>query len=241
MLSPHDGSLRVSSLHLQRGPSRLLDGVDITALPGEIVGLFGPSGAGKSTLFRVLAGEIPATSGVVRLGARELATEPLWQRARLGLGYLPQTPSVLADLTVRENLTVFEASARSRAAFMPLSLDELLVDLGLQSRLHLRASSLSGGERRRLEFVRALLGRPSLLLCDEPFSGMDPLGASRLGAWIQRFSQAGGAVILADHHVSRALSLCTTACLLIEGRVVHSASPQVFCRHEIVKTLYIGQ
>src|SRR5262249_10898913 len=157
----------------------------------------------KSTLFRALAGEIDVERGVVRMDGIDVTPWPLWKRARAGLGYVPQTPSVLFDLTVAQNLSVFRTFSRQMGHSNDA--EALAVELGLGARLGVVAFSLSGGERRRLELVRALSQNPRILLCDEPFSAVDPAGALRVGRAVKALARSGASVLLADHNVGAAL------------------------------------
>ena len=207
--------------------------VSLEVAPGEVLGVFGPSGAGKSTLFRALAGEERPASGVVRIDGEDVSRRPLWQRARRGLGYLPQTPSVLLDLTVAENLAVF-----GRLGGRTLGAGDLEA-LGRAGRLDVVAGSLSGGERRRLELGRALCASPRVLLCDEPFAAIDPLGASRVTERLRAAAGEGLSVVIADHHVAEALRLCDRAALLLEGEIALIAPPGEFCDHELVRKHYV--
>jgi lipopolysaccharide export system ATP-binding protein len=211
--------------------------VSLAVGAGEVLGLFGPSGAGKSTLFRALAGELVPSRGRVVLGDEDVTRLPLWQRARRGLGYLPQTPSVLFDLTVAENLAVFYSLAPT-AARTGLAQAEMAGELGLSELLDVPAGSLSGGERRRLELARALCVRPRVLLCDEPFAAIDPIGARRVSDRLRRIAGEGSSVIVADHHVSEALRLCDRAALLVEGEVALVTSSSEFPGHELVRRHY---
>lgn len=228
-------ALRAVGITVDLGGAPVLRDVTIDAAPGEVLGIFGPSGAGKSTLFRALAGEQPLLAGRVFLEGHDVTSLPLWARARRGLGYLPQTPSVLWDLTVAENLAVF----RSVAVVLGPEPAQLAAELGLESRLDVRAGSLSGGERRRLELARALSAAPRALLCDEPFAAIDPLGAGRVAARLRALAAAGAAVIIADHHVAEALRLCHRAALLLEGEVALVAEPAAFSADPLVRKHYV--
>lgn len=226
-------------LRVDRGDKTVLRGIDVEARAGEVVGVLGPSGAGKSTLFRALVGEVPITSGTVTLLDRDVTREPLWARARHGLSYVPQTPSVLWDLSVRDNLAVYHrivTGKDDREAVLALARR-----VSLEDRLGVRAGELSGGERRRLELARALARPPKVLVCDEPFSGVDPQQASRLGDMLRALAHDGVAVLLADHHVEEALRVCTRAVLLLDGEIaVDSNDPTTFRDHPLVVGRYLG-
>jgi lipopolysaccharide export system ATP-binding protein len=216
--------------------TEIVRGVDVLLERGEIVGVLGPSGAGKTTLFRALVGELSLNAGSVQFGGKDVTRMPLWKRARLGLGYVPQTPSVLFDMSVEDNLRTFEAFHRDQRRGP--SFWAALAELG--DRLGVRAGALSGGERRRLELARALIASPALLVCDEPFAGIDPGGAERIGELLRRQAEEGSSVLFADHHVDEALRICTRAILLLDGKCVVDAAPAVFRNHPLVRGRYLG-
>ena len=233
--------LAAEGIEVRLGGASVLREVHFAVSAGEVLGIFGPSGAGKSTLFRALAGEEPLTAGRVVLAGEDVTRAPLWKRARRGLGYVPQTPSVLWDLTVAENLAVFRRLAPAPGDGRPdgpPNLAALLADLGLEGRAEVRADALSGGERRRLELARALSASPRVLLCDEPFAAIDPHGTERAAARLRALAEAGGAVIIADHHVAEALRLCDRAALLLGGELAVIAAPAEFCRDPLVRKHY---
>jgi lipopolysaccharide export system ATP-binding protein len=231
-----DVAIAARGLRVTLGDKEILRGVDVDARAGEVVGVLGPSGAGKSTLFRALAGEAPPDEGTVTLGAEDVTRWPLWRRARAGIGYVPQGPSVLWDLTVRGNLDAFRAIAGLERQDAAVAAERV----GLSARLDVRAGDLSGGERRRLELARALTRSPRVLVCDEPFAGVDPAGAAHLGDLLRAQADAGAAVFLADHHVAEALRVCTRALLLLDGRVATSAPAGVFADDPLVRGRYLG-
>jgi lipopolysaccharide export system ATP-binding protein len=229
-------SLAARGLRVLRGGRAILRDVDVETCSGEVVGVLGPSGAGKSTLFRALVGESRVDAGMVTLGGVDVTRWPLWQRARAGIGYLPQGPSVLWDLTVRGNLDAFR-----RIVGLPAEDARGAAErVGLEERLEVRAGDLSGGERRRLELARALTRSPNVLVCDEPFAGVDPAGAERLGGLLVEVARRGATVLLADHHVSEALRVCSRALLLLDGVVEASAVAAEFADLPLVRGRYLG-
>jgi lipopolysaccharide export system ATP-binding protein len=229
--------LEARGLRVHRGAKAILRDVDVACAEGEVLGVLGPSGAGKSTLFRALTGEAPPDAGTVLFGGVDVTGWPLWRIARAGVGYVPQGPSVLWDLTVRGNLTAFARIASGPAR----DVEGAATRVGLEHRLDVRAGELSAGERRRLELARAITRTPKLLVCDEPFAGVDPVGASRLADLLSDLAKTGGvAVLLADHHVAEALRVCTRAMLLLDGAVAAVAPPDEFRQHSLVRGRYLG-
>ena len=229
-------SLRGEGIHLVRGGKDILRGVDIEARPGEVLAVLGPSGAGKSTLFRALVGELPMERGRVFLDDADITGWPLWRRSRAGVGYVPQTPSVLWNLTVRRNLVAFHRIVHGTDGDPVTSARR--VELG--GRLDVPAGELSAGERRRLELARALVRPPRVLICDEPFAGVDPVGSAHIARLLKDLAQDGVAIVLADHHVAEALSLATRAMLLLDGLVATVGDPSSFQDHPLVRGRYLG-
>jgi lipopolysaccharide export system ATP-binding protein len=227
-------ALAVRGVSIALGDRRVLREVSISVVAGEILGVFGPSGAGKSTLFRAVAGELTPDRGEVLLDGKPLGRLPLWRRARLGLGYVPQGPSVLHDLSVLDNLRTFCALAGSGAD--PRALAE---EVELSSRLGVRAAELSGGERRRLELARALLARPLALLCDEPFAGLSPAAIDSVARLLRARADRGLAVVVSDHHVAEALAVADRACLMLDGAIEVSCLADDFPSHPLVTSRYV--
>jgi lipopolysaccharide export system ATP-binding protein len=215
-------TLEVEGLTKRLGGRVVADRVSLRVAPGEVVGLLGPNGAGKTTVFQLIMGILPARSGRVLLGGQRLDRLPTHQRARLGLGYLPQQPSAFMGLTVADNLrsVVLLAGGGDH----PPDWQELLRDFGLFQLRHQRAGTLSGGERRRLELARMLVRSFSVVLLDEPFKGLDPLATADLIQAIHRLSREGVGVLLTDHAVEQTLSTCHRAYIMIDGRVVVSGT-----------------
>jgi len=230
-------ALVVEGLSVELGGVRVVDDVSFEARAGEVRGIFGPSGAGKSTLFRVLAGEARPSRGTVRLLGEDVTSTPLFRRARRGLGYVPQTPSVLFDLTAHDNLRAFAALAPAFSLARGLAIAETL---GLTARLDVRASALSGGERRKLELTRALAAAPRVLLCDEPFAALDPETKVVAAGLLRAAADAGACVILADHDIRQALPICDRAWLLLAGKIHADAPPELFQKDPGVRAHYVA-
>jgi lipopolysaccharide export system ATP-binding protein len=231
-----EAAIRGEALRLVLGGKALLSGVDISIRRGEVFGVLGANGAGKTSLLRVLAGDLPPVSGKVWLFGVDVTRMPLWERARRGLGYVPQGPSVLFDLTVSDNIRTFERAARARRR-APTEWAEMLA---LEAHLHVRAGELSGGERRRLELLRAMIGDPKVLLCDEPFAAGDPMHIRLLAKMLRDVADAGGAVVVADHRLSDAMAICDRAMLLADGVVETVADAPQFVDHPAVRGRYLA-
>lgn len=229
--------LRAEKIETRRHGGPILRGVDLEVAPTRVVALLGPSGAGKTSLFRVIVGEEAPHAGRVFFDGDDVTAEPLWRRARRGIGYLPQGPSVLFDLTVRENLLTY-------ASIVGRPRDEVLAlgtKLELDSHMSVLAGDLSGGERRRLELARALSARPRVLICDEPFSGVDPAGAERIATLLRDLADRSKVgVILADHHVVESLAIADHVLLLLDGVVETRGTAAEFAAHPLVQGRYLG-
>jgi len=220
---------------------RVVDDVSFSVKPGEVVGLLGPNGAGKTTSFHCVVGLLVPDAGEVRLGDRDLSGLPLHERARLGIGYLPQEPSIFRKLTVRENfLLVLE-----RTALQPKKreerADELLTEFDLLRVAHSRGETLSGGERRRAEIARSLLSGPGFMLFDEPFAGLDPIAVHELQKLIGSLRAKGLGVLISDHAVRETLGICDRAVLLAEGRLLESGTPAEIAASERARAVYLGE
>jgi len=207
----------------------------------EIVGLLGRNGAGKTTSFRMTIGMIDADDGRVFFNGQEVTGLPMYQRARLGMGYLSQEPSIFGRMTVEQNLlAILETrpglSARQRKARAA----ELLFQFGLTHKAGHPARTCSGGERRKLEIARALVTEPRLILLDEPFSGVDPIAVEDLQEEIRRLAGAGIACLITDHNVQQTLRVCDRAYIIDEGKVFAEGTPRELINNELVKRVYLG-
>jgi lipopolysaccharide export system ATP-binding protein len=203
------------------GGRKVVAGVSIKVAAGEIVGLLGPNGAGKTTTFYMCVGLAAPDTGQVTLDSRDVSKEPMFARARLGIGYLPQEASVFRKLTVRENvLAILETMEFATPEAREARLAELLAELGLSSLSESIASSLSGGERRRVEITRCLARNPQFILLDEPFAGIDPLAIKDIQQIVARLREKGIGVLITDHNVRETLSICERAYILVDGKVL---------------------
>ncbi len=219
------------------GDRRVVDGVDLAVDRGEVVGLLGPNGAGKTTVFRMVAGLLPVDAGTVRLDGVEVSDWPLWRRARAGLGYLPQVPTVFRGVSVRANV---EIALEARGA--PRSGAEAVLDAaGLGHLAGARAETLSGGERRRLEIARCLAGAPHVLLLDEPFAGVDPVAVADLQRRVRTLADSGLGVLLTDHAVRETLGVCDRVIVLDRGTVQCAGSPASVAGDPRVRARYLGE
>jgi len=216
-------------------------GVDLELGPGEVVGLLGPNGAGKTTTFSMIVGGVRPSAGRVFLGDDEITELPMYLRARRGLTYLPQEPSVFRRLSVADNVMAILETVEKDGRARRERLEELLAELGLLAKAHQRADSLSGGERRRVEITRALVLDPKFLLLDEPFSGIDPLAVADIQKIIEQLRTRGIGVVVTDHNVRETLSICGRAYIIKDGRILKHGTPQEIAEDPQVREIYLGE
>jgi lipopolysaccharide export system ATP-binding protein len=223
------------------GGREILCDVSLEVHAGEVVGLLGPNGAGKTTTFYVMVGLMHADKGRVTLNGRDLTGEPMYRRARLGVSYLPQEPSVFRKLTVEENLIAILET-------LPLSHEErnerlaaLLEELSIAHLAKSKAYTLSGGERRRVEITRALVTSPSFMLLDEPFAGIDPIAVLDIQNIVAQLQGRGIGILITDHNVRETLGICDRAYILNEGRILEEGTPQKIASSQQARELYLGE
>ena len=220
---------------------RVVDGVTFFVAAGEIVGLLGPNGAGKTTSFRMTVGLVPPDAGEVWMRGRECSRLPMFKRARLGMGYLPQEPSIFRRMTVRQNaLAVLEAMPISRRERQSRA-DQILDELDLGPLANNVAETLSGGERRRLEICRALASDPSILLLDEPFAGVDPIAVEEIQALILELRGRGIGILITDHNVRETLQSTDRAYIIHQGQILREGSADELIADPRVREVYLGK
>ncbi|MEJ7623031.1 MAG: LPS export ABC transporter ATP-binding protein [Pyrinomonadaceae bacterium] len=220
---------------------RVVDNVSVSVNQGEVVGLLGANGAGKTTTFYMLVGLEQSETGTITLGSRDVTHLPMYLRARLGLGYLPQEPSIFRKLTAEQNiLAVLETMKISRAERFA-RLEELLEEFGVSHVRKVRGDALSGGERRRVEIARCLATEPSFILLDEPFAGIDPLAIEDIRAIILYLKNRQIGILITDHNVRETLDITDRAYILSDGQILRSGSPAELIADPEVRRLYLGE
>ena len=233
--------LRTSEISKSYGGRKVVDAVSVLVEQGEVVGLLGPNGAGKTTSFYMIVGLVSPDSGRILLDETEITSLAMFQRARLGISYLPQEPSIFRKLTVEENLlAILETlplSGRQRRERM----HNLVEQLGLETVRHNRGYNLSGGERRRVEIARSLVIEPSFLLLDEPFSGIDPIQVLELQRIIFELKRSGIGILVTDHNVRETLAVTDRAYIIHNGKIFRAGSPEALGRDPKVKRIYLGE
>ncbi len=223
------------------GGRRVVDDVSIDVLPGEVVGLLGANGAGKTTTFYMIVGLERTEKGRIELSGRDVTHLPMYLRARLGVGYLPQEPSIFRKFTAEQNiLAVLETRNMSRQERFS-RLDELLDEFGIDHVKKTRGDALSGGERRRTEIARCLATEPRFILLDEPFAGIDPLAIDDLRDIILYLKNRGIGILITDHNVRETLGITDRAYILTEGRILRSGTPNELIEDAEVRRLYLGE
>jgi lipopolysaccharide export system ATP-binding protein len=220
---------------------KVVDDVDFHVEPGEIVGLLGPNGAGKTTVFKMSMGMVRPDKGGVELAGRTITNLPMYNRARLGLGYLSQEPSVFRRLTVQQNLVAIAETLPLSRAERQERIARLLETLELASLRASRAETLSGGERRRLEIARALLTEPKILLLDEPFAGVDPIAVADIQTIVRQLRERGISVLLTDHNVRETLAITDRSYIIFEGRILRHGPSENLVNDPVVRQVYLGE
>ncbi len=223
------------------GKRTVVNEVDILVRAGEIVGLLGPNGAGKTTSFYMIVGLIAATRGKVFIDNTEITKTPMYKRARMGIGYLPQEASVFRRLSVYENLQAVAETLRLNSRRRRETVERSLEELGLTHLARQAAYTLSGGERRRLEIARALVTQPRFLLMDEPFSGVDPISVQEVQEMVRELKTRGIGVLITDHNVRETLSIVDRAYLMHQGRVLSEGTSEQLINDPQSRKFYLGE
>ena len=218
----------------------VVNGINIQVNQGEVTGLLGPNGAGKTTTFYMAVGMIKPEKGKVFLDRSEITDYPMYMRARKGIGYLPQEASIFKKLTVKQNITAILELLPGKKADLHGKSVHLMAELGIARLADQKASSLSGGERRRLEIARVLACDPLFILLDEPFAGIDPLAVTDIQNIIRQLTCKGIGVLISDHNVRETLGVCDSAYIVSQGRVIESGDPERITSSKIAKQIYLG-
>ena len=236
-----EGTLRAIGLDKAFGRRRVLNSVSIEVKAGEVVGLLGPNGAGKTTTFYCVVGLTKPDKGKVMLDDLEVTRLPMFQRARCGISYLPQEPSIFRGLTVAENILAILETLPLTSEMRRARLVELLEELSISHLASASAAALSGGERRRLEITRALVIAPAFILLGEPFAGIDPIAVIDIQNIIVQLKERGIGVLLTDHNVRETLGICDRAYILNEGTILEEGNPEKIAASPRARELYLGE
>jgi lipopolysaccharide export system ATP-binding protein len=235
------GILKASGLCKTYRGRKVVDSVNIELQSGEVVGLLGPNGAGKTTTFYIIVGLIVPESGIVRLGEEDITGLPMYRRARSGISYLPQEPSVFRKLTVKENIQCIAETLPMTSKEQKELTISLLEEFGIDHLQNQGAYTLSGGERRRLEIARALVLTPQFILLDEPFAGIDPLAVLDIQRIIRELQKKGIGVLITDHNVRDTLNITDRAYIINNGRIMREGSPEQLTNDDEVRKVYLGE
>ena len=235
------GGLEVVSIAKSYDRRAILTDISLTVGKGEVVGLLGPNGAGKTTCFYSIMGLVRPDSGRILLDGVDITKLPMYRRAILGLGYLPQETSIFRGLTVEQNIAAVLEMVEPDKATRKAELDRLLGEFGLTALREAPAMALSGGERRRCEIARALAADPSIILLDEPFAGIDPLSISDIRTLVIDLKNLGIGVLITDHNVRETLDIVDRACIIYGGQVLFAGSPEALVADPNVRRLYLGE
>ena len=239
--NPSTGSLVVKNLQKSFKKRQVVKDFSLDIRTGEVVGLLGPNGAGKTTSFYMIVGLIAADTGSILLDGSELRHMPIHERARLGLGYLPQEASIFRKMTVEQNIrSILEIRLKDKKQ-IDAELSKLLADLNIERLRESPAPSLSGGERRRVEIARVLAMQPRFILLDEPFAGVDPIAVIDIHKIIEFLKARGIGVLITDHNVRETLRICDRGFIINDGRVLATGTPEELVNNEEVRAVYLGE
>jgi len=238
---PNSMMLRVSDLKKRYGKKIVVDGVNLELKKGEIVGLLGPNGAGKTTTFHMITGMIQPNKGRISLGEEDITDLPMYKRARKGIGYLAQEPSIFSKLTVEDNLRLVLEMTNLPKTVQKEKLEKILEDLSITAIRKSKGYNLSGGERRRVEISRALVIDPDFILLDEPFAGIDPIAVEDIQGIIHSLKKRGIGVLITDHNVRETLSVTDRAYLLYDGSILMSGTAASLADDPEARKLYLGE
>jgi len=241
LTSSSSSTLRAEGLRKVYRGRAVVDKVDLLLNQGEVVGLLGPNGAGKTTSFYMIVGFITPDSGQVHIDDRNLSRLPMYKRARLGIGYLPQESSIFRQLTVEDNVMAILQSLKMDRSERLRRRDELLDMMGVSHIRKNRGYELSGGERRRVEIARALVTEPKFMLLDEPFAGIDPIAVADLQAVVSQLRDQGLGVLITDHNVRETLNITDRAYILFEGRIELAGTSEEIVSSDKAKKIYLGE
>ena len=240
-MSANNSRLVVQNLQKSFKKRQVVKSFSLEIESGEVIGLLGPNGAGKTTSFYMIVGLIAADAGSVTLDGQELRHLPIHERARLGVGYLPQEASIFRKMTVEQNIrAILEISTKDKSR-IDSEVEKLLADLNIGHLRHNPAPSLSGGERRRVEIARVLAMKPRFILLDEPFAGVDPIAVIDIQKIIDFLKSRGIGVLITDHNVRETLSICDRAYIISDGTVLASGKPDDLVNNEQVRSVYLGE
>lgn len=223
------------------GNWKVVDKVNVQVQRGQVVGLLGPNGAGKTTTFYLIVGLLRADGGKISLDDRDITQLPMHQRARIGIGYLAQEPSIFRRLTVRENILAILETLKLSSKERAQRLEQLLEELNIGHLADRKGYNLSGGERRRVEITRALVTQPGFLLLDEPFVGIDPIAVSEIQDIVSRLRQKGLGILITDHNVRETLSTTDHAYIMFEGKILLQGTGQELAQDPVARQIYLGE
>ena len=237
-------ALVLENVHKTYGNRLIVNRVNLKVSPGEIVGLLGPNGAGKTTTFYIATGLVRPDAGRVRLGDKEITNLPLYQRAKLGIGYLTQQASIFRQLSVRDNIQLVLEQTKIPEPAQPIRLQQLLAEFRLEKIAHTLGSQVSGGERRRTELARALavgLDGPKFLLLDEPFAGVDPIAVAEIQEIIAQLRDRNMGILITDHNVRETLAITNRAYIMRDGEILASGTAEELYNNPLVRRYYLGE